>query len=465
MKFVSGFTVFLLFGFALGNEIFSEETIAAFNFDMGNEVVDEKIVSAFNVMDYGAVGNGQVDDSQAFEKAWKGACNTNVGEGIATIVVPQGKTFLLNPLVFQGPCLAKALHFQVGGTLIAPQSTSWGNGGMGEWIYFQSVDNLMLDGHGTFDGRAPFGGHFARKHQFLILECSSIANVDRDPRSHISVNGCKNVVLSDLHIKAPQDSPNTDGIDISSSSNVQILDSTIQTGTPSPSLTCSNNIDNRFELTYTFVPIGDDCVAINGGSSFIYINRVNCGPGHGIRSLFIAMLFYVYDFNSFLLLVFIGIGSICSIGSLGDGAYDTVEEVHVTNCNLTNTQNGVRIKTFQGGSGFARKISFEHILLNNVDNPIIINQFYQDKGRLRSYGIWKKAAAIQVSDVTYSDIRGTSANDQAIDLDCDNVVGCSNIQMRNINIETSVNPPKIYGSCNNAHGTAFDVHPKVPCLS
>ncbi|XP_039010146.1 probable polygalacturonase At3g15720 [Hibiscus syriacus] len=440
MKFVSGFTVFLLFGFALGNEIFSEETIAAFNFDMGNEVVDEKIVSAFNVMDYGAVGNGQVDDSQwyyplghgsnsyvyrihgtAFEKAWKGACNTNVGEGIATIVVPQGKTFLLNPLVFQGPCLAKALHFQVGGTLIAPQSTSWGNGGMGEWIYFQSVDNLMLDGHGTFDGRAPFGGHFGmffdcqrrpgalHFHNCNGLKVKGLTHVD-SPRSHISVNGCKNVVLSDLHIKAPQDSPNTDGIDISSSSNVQILDSTIQTG--------------------------DDCVAINGGSSFIYINRVNCGPGHGI-----------------------------SIGSLGDGAYDTVEEVHVTNCNLTNTQNGVRIKTFQGGSGFARKISFEHILLNNVDNPIIINQFYQDKGRLRSYGIWKKAAAIQVSDVTYSDIRGTSANDQAIDLDCDNVVGCSNIQMRNINIETSVNPPKIYGSCNNAHGTAFDVHPKVPCLS
>ncbi|XP_039020843.1 probable polygalacturonase At3g15720 [Hibiscus syriacus] len=409
MKLVLGFTVFLLIGFALGNEIFSEETIAAFNFDMGNEMIDEKIASSFNVMDYGAAGNGQVDDSQALEKAWKAACSANVGEGIATLVVPQGKTFLVNPLVFQGPCLAKALHFQLGGTLMAPQSTSWGNGGMGEWIYFQSVDNLILDGHGTIDGRGSNWWQALHFHNCNGLKVKGLTHVD-SPRSHISVNGCKNVVLSDLLIKAPEDSPNTDGIDISSSSNVQILDSTIQTG--------------------------DDCVAINGGSSFIYIDRVNCGPGHGI-----------------------------SIGSLGDGTYDTVEEVHVKNCNLTNTQNGVRIKTFQGGSGFARRISFEHILLNNVGNPIIINQFYQDNGRSRPYGIWKKAAAIQVSDVTYSDIRGTSAGDQAINLDCDNVVGCSNIQMRNINIETGVNPHKIHGSCNNAHGTAFDVHPKVPCLS
>lgn len=29
--------------------------------------------------------------------------------------------------------------------------------------------------------------------------------------------------------------------------------------------------------------IGDDCIAIKGGSSFVYITNEACGPGHGIR--------------------------------------------------------------------------------------------------------------------------------------------------------------------------------------
>ena len=30
-------------------------------------------------------------------------------------------------------------------------------------------------------------------------------------------------------------------------------------------------------------PLGDDCIAINAGSSNITISGVACGPGHGIR--------------------------------------------------------------------------------------------------------------------------------------------------------------------------------------
>ena len=36
-------------------------------------------------------------------------------------------------------------------------------------------------------------------------------------------------------------------------------------------------------LKLFFIDLGDDCIAINGGSSFINITDVKCGPGHGIR--------------------------------------------------------------------------------------------------------------------------------------------------------------------------------------
>jgi len=48
--------------------------------------------------------------------------------------------------------------------------------------------------------------------------------------NHISINRCQNVDLSNLRIIAPQDSPNTDGIDVSSSTNVHIHHSQIETG-------------------------------------------------------------------------------------------------------------------------------------------------------------------------------------------------------------------------------------------
>ncbi|KAG8499014.1 hypothetical protein CXB51_005430 [Gossypium anomalum] len=377
MQLAFGIALSLLFGFAFGNGFFSKETISAFNFGLENEIFNEQVISSFSVMDYGATGNGQIDDSQAFNKAWKDICNANAGGEIVTLEIPRGKAFLLNPLFFQGPCKAKAIHIQLGGTLIAPLSTSWANEGVDTWIQFSNVDNLYLDGDGKIDGRGSIWWQSCMKKSVygILLDCK------RRPGA-LHFNNCNGLQLKGLtHLNS------------------------------------------------------DDCVAINGGSSFINITGVVCGPGHGI-----------------------------SIGSLGDGGdYDTVEQVHVKNCTLTETQNGVRIKTFQGRSGYARKISFEQIVLSNARNPIIINQFYQDKGKL-SKGIMK-AGAIEISDVTYSDIRGTSANDQAIDLRCDNVVGCSNIVMRNIDITPGADCPKTYAVCNNAHGTATETQPRVPCLS
>ncbi|CAI0465418.1 unnamed protein product, partial [Linum tenue] len=76
-------------------------------------------------------------------------------------------------------------------------------------------------------------------------------------RNHISIDGCNDVIVSGLHIFAPEQSPNTDGIDIAGSTNIQVMNSVIQTG--------------------------DDCIAINTLCSNINITGVTCGPGHGIR--------------------------------------------------------------------------------------------------------------------------------------------------------------------------------------
>ncbi|KAL6124824.1 hypothetical protein ACLB2K_077333 [Fragaria x ananassa] len=182
--------------------------------------------STFDVMNYGAIGNGEVDDTQAFLKAWGDVCGST--QGIPTLIIPKGKHFLLNSVKFQGPCRAASVNFQLNGSIVAQKDmTAWRD--KDKWVQFDNVQDLIINGGGQIDGQVRW--------------------------NHISISGSNDVEVSGILIRAPADSPNTDGIDISTSTNINIRDSSIGTG--------------------------DDCIAINSGTSHVNITGVLCGPGHG----------------------------------------------------------------------------------------------------------------------------------------------------------------------------------------
>lgn len=68
----------------------------------------------------------------------------------------------------------------------------------------------------------------------------------------------------------------------------------------------------------------------------------------------------------------------CSIGSLGKDLQESgVQNVTVTGTTFSGTENGVRIKTWgRPSKSFVRSIVFQHLVMNNVQNPIIIDQNY-----------------------------------------------------------------------------------------
>ncbi|KAF9615727.1 hypothetical protein IFM89_026142 [Coptis chinensis] len=390
-----------------------------------SRILDASPANVFSVLKYGAVGDGSTDDSKAFLNAWNDMCGARYNA--PTLEVPAGKTFMLGSVVFEGPCKSTSVRVSILGNLVALQMSAWGSD-RSKWISFANVNGLIVDGRGQLDGRGDQWWKCAREakpdvslwndmsgcqrptslafHACKTIQLSGITSIN-SPSNHFSINEVDGATISNVHLTAPEESPNTDGIDITDSRNIQIEESIIATG--------------------------DDCVAINGGTSFINITNVACGPGHGI-----------------------------SVGSLGDkgGKEDTVEEIRVQNCNFTGTTNGLRIKTFAAGTGYARKIHFDQITFQDVKNAIIIDQYYCPHGQCEGGA----SSNIRLSDISYTGVQGSTTELVAINLNCSSTVPCSNIFMNGVNIVADDPGSTTSASCSNAQGKAISTIPDVSCL-
>ncbi|KAI3803456.1 hypothetical protein L1987_31608 [Smallanthus sonchifolius] len=376
----------------------------------------------FDVVEYGAKGDGITDDSLAFMKAWITACQSTPNAK-SILNIPSRRTYLLKPVSFTGPCKPSKISIQVSGNIVGSNNkTDWMSNHGDSWLLFSMVSGLTLSGNGRIDGQGPMWWENAcigtpppgiTCHAPVALQFKRCNGLRLDglthvnsPRVHITITTCHGVIISNLQIIAPETSPNTDGIDISGSTNINIRDSIIATG--------------------------DDCIAIGGGSSDIKISGIMCGPGHGI-----------------------------SIGSLGRRGTDVVENVDVHNCTMRKTLTGVRIKTYQGGTGYAKKISFSGIRFDAVYNPIIIDQYYCPTHQ----DCLTSISAVNLSDITYRGISGTSNTDNVINLSCSKTIACTNIVMDSVHIKSAVPGRKVYGNCINARGIATHVQPYLDCLN
>ncbi|ESQ39011.1 hypothetical protein EUTSA_v10001794mg [Eutrema salsugineum] len=365
-----------------------------------------------NVLTYGAKPDGSTDSTKAFLAAWHVACTS---ANPTTIIVPKGR-FLVGNLVFQGnKCTDAPISIRIAGSIIAPEDYRV-IASSEQWIWFEDVTDVsiyggVLDAQGTSlwkcknngDGNCPNGAKtllFTGSNNIIINGLTSI----NSQRFHIVIDNSNNVNIDGVKVSADGNSPNTDGIHIQSSHSVHITNSRIGTG--------------------------DDCISIGPGSTYVIIQNIQCGPGHGI-----------------------------SIGSLGRVEEEQgVENVTVSNVDFLATENGVRIKTWgKTSKSFARNIVFQHINMKMVKNPIIIDQHYcLDKP------CPIQESGVEVSNVRYEDIRGTSNTEVAIMLDCSKEKPCTGIVMGDVNL-VLVNRPA-QASCDHADGLANDVVPFAPCL-
>ncbi|CAA7015735.1 unnamed protein product [Microthlaspi erraticum] len=341
----------------------------------------------FNVGRFGAKGDGKTDNTYAFTNVWKSACSTS---GNSQIYVPKG-TFCLGGVEFIGPCKSK-IEFIIDGTLLAPSNPD--DIKQVIWINFRYINNLSISGNGTLDGQG--------KHSWPLNDCHINTNCPKLPMNmgfafvndssiegitslnskmgHFNFFSVHQFNITNVTITAPGHSPNTDGIKIGSSSNM--------------------NISN------THIGTGDDCIAILSGTTNLDISNVTCGPGHGI-----------------------------SVGSLGRNKNEKdVKRLTVRDIVFNGTSDGIRIKTWESSASeiVVSDFVYENIKMIDVKNPINIDQKYCPYPPCE---IEKKGEShVQIQDVKLKNIYGTSKTKAAVNLQCSKSFPCKNVQLIDINL-------------------------------
>ncbi|CAN4076963.1 unnamed protein product [Withania somnifera] len=365
----------------------------------------------YNVLSFGAKSDGKSDATQPFLKAWAAACSSVKA---ATIYVPRGN-YLIKAATFRGPCKNK-ITVQIDGALMAP-SDYRALGNSGYWILFIKVNRISVIG-GTLDGNGaefwdcrksgkdcPVGARsitFNWSNDVVVKGLTSL----NSQLMHLVINSCKNVMVKNVRIIAPDLSPNTDGIHVQSSTGVTITGTSIKTG--------------------------DDCISIGPGTRNLWMEKIQCGPGHGV-----------------------------SIGSLArDYDEDGVQNVTLINSMFTGSDNGLRIKSWaRASTGFVTNINYQNIMMKNVDNPIIIDQNYCP----HSQGCPGQASGIKINRVTYENILGTSATQVAMTFECSPINPCSGIKLQDIKL-TYLNNKKALSICKNIRGNTGGVILPDNCL-
>ncbi|KAJ1415575.1 Pectin lyase fold/virulence factor [Sesbania bispinosa] len=325
-------------------------------------------------------GAPNTDITQAFLNAWTKACESTT---TSKILISSG-TYKMNAVHVKGPCKAP-IEVHVEGIIQAPANPDALKGAY-EWVKFEYVDYFTLTGKGIFDGQGAVswkqndcGTNKNCKRRsmnfgFNFLKHSIIRGItSKDSKNfHVNVLGCTNITFRGFTISAPGDSINTDGIHIGRSTDVKVLNTNIATG--------------------------DDCISLGDGCRNVTIEKVNCGPGHGI-----------------------------SVGSMGKYQNEEpVEQFLVKNCTLKNTDNGVRIKTWPSSPGRTpiTDMHFEDIIMVDVLNPVIIDQ---------EYCPWNQCSK-QISKVTFKNIKGTSKSKEAVILNCSKGVPCEDVELSDVSL-------------------------------
>ncbi len=313
-----------------------------------------------NARDFGAVGDGIHNDTGAIQAAIT-SCPPE-----SRVLIPKG-TYLVSPLFLKSHIrleLAEGATLLLNGkrevTPILPgRIESWdeySEYNLGTWegnpltsyaslLTGVGVDDVELYGRGALDGAGPLAEWWqnpkrkrgAWRGRLLFLNrCRDVTvqglTFRNSPSWTIHPYFSRGLRFLSIVSAAPANSPNTDGFDPESCTDVLLAGARLSTG--------------------------DDCIAIKSGK--LYMGAKYRTPCERIEIAHCLM----ED----------GHGGV-TIGSEMSGG---VNDVHVHDCEMRRTDRGLRIKTRRGRGqqGVIDGVRFERVRMESVPSPFVVNAFY-----------------------------------------------------------------------------------------
>ena len=294
---------------------------------------------------YGAKADNIANDTAAIQAAID-TCERK-GGGIVRL---SAGTYRSAPIVLKNNV---TLHLDKGATLLGssdhedyPGKTEFRLPDLQPLVSASDAVNLTITGEGTIDGAGEswwqearrikdhgvLGTGHPRPKLLLFDHCKHVRiegiTIQNSPMWHLVPYYSDDVVIRNVRILAPPDSPNTDAIDPFSSSHVII--------------------------EHVFADVGDDDVAIKSGA----INS----PGPDAPSRDITIRDCVFKHGHGL-----------SVGSeIAGGAQDILAE----RIRFEGTDNGIRIKANRDRGNDVSHLVFRNIKMKDVKNALIVSEYY-----------------------------------------------------------------------------------------
>ncbi|KAL8217944.1 hypothetical protein R6Q57_021317 [Mikania cordata] len=386
--------------------------------------------------DFGGNGDGKASNTVVFQAAVQNLSQV-ADDGGAQLIVPPGKwvtgSFNLTSHF--------TLFIQSGAVILASQDAgeypvveplpSYGQGRDGPGGRFSSLiggshltDVVITGDNGTIDGQGSiWWKKFNRKklkntRPYLIelmysnhVQISSVTLID-SPSWFVHPVYTSDIIIQDLTIRAPVDSPNTSGIIPDSCNNVKIQD--------------------------VNMVAGDDCVAVKSGWD-------DYGIKFGVPSE--QMVIRRLTCNS-------PTGAVIALGSEMSGGIKNIRAEDIT---AINSQSGIRIKTSPGRGSYITDIFVDGMNLQTMNYVFWTTGSYDEHP---DSGYDSKALPV-VDRINY---RNVVAEDVKIAGNMGGIDGdpFTGFCLSNVTIELGAPQENLAWNCTNISGVSSNVMPE-PC--
>lgn len=323
-----------------------------------------------NIKDFGAVGDGQTMNSEAFKKA----IDNCASHGGGTVIIPAG-------LWLTGPIEMKSninLHADKGALVIFSRNhddyaSSTGSKPVSP-IHGENLTNIAITGDGIFDGSGDTwrpvkkvkttasqwndlvssGGtvkddtyypkergrmihNYNRTYMVNFSNCKTVLldgpTFQNSPSFVFCPHNCEDMIVRNIKVLNEWWAQNGDGIDISSGKNIIIKN--------------------------CFLNVGDDGICMKSSNSPLHKN----GEA-GLQNVAISDCVVYHAHGGFV------------IGSNTDGG---MHNISVNNCNFMYTDVGLRFKSARGRGGLVDNIYVKNIYMKSIAHEAILFDTYYEK--------------------------------------------------------------------------------------